>query len=361
MILDRSLVRQVLATTGAVALVLLLIFLTNRLVRYLAEAAVGDLSREVVFQLIALKSASYLIVLMPLAFYLALLLVLGRMYRDGEMYALWACGVGPGRLYRPLYMVGLPLTLVMLAGSLWGLPLLSAAELTLLEKAARNVEVSGISAGRFREGEGGRRVFYTERMDDDGLGMENVFVYAEGEEREVVLSARRGHIEAIPGSDGDRYLVLEEGWRHEGRAGEADYRLIRFREHRLLVQQAEGGRPRIKRNAIPTAELWGMDGLRNMAELQWRLTSPLVPLALAFVAVPMSRTRPRQGAYGRVVLGVVFYFVYTNLMVVARAWLEKGEIPPWLGLWWVHLLPLAIGGLMIFRAQGWRRVRGRSA
>ncbi len=57
-------------------------------------------------------------------------------------------------------------------------------------------------------------------------------------------------------------------------------------------------------------------------------------LVLTLVAVPLSRLRPRQGRYARVGFAIVVYIVYSNLIAAAKVWVEKGDLPPIVGVWW---------------------------
>ena len=98
-ILDRYFSREVLQTLLGVALILLLIFLSRLLVGYLAEAAAGEIPSDIIMTLMMLKTIKYLILILPLSLFLAILLVQGRMYRDSEMVAISACGVGIISLY----------------------------------------------------------------------------------------------------------------------------------------------------------------------------------------------------------------------------------------------------------------------
>ena len=72
-------------------------------------------------------------------------------------------------------------------------------------------------------------------------------------------------------------------------------------------------------------------------------------LVLTLVAVPLSRLRPRQGRYARVGFAIVLYFVYSNLLSAAKVWLEKGNLPPALGVWWIHCAVLALGLYLLIR------------
>jgi lipopolysaccharide export system permease protein len=67
------------------------------------------------------------------------------------------------------------------------------------------------------------------------------------------------------------------------------------------------------------------------------------------VAVPLSRLRPRQGRYARVGFAIVVYFVYSNLLSACKVWLEKGDLTPAVGVWWVHLAALGLGLYLVVR------------
>jgi lipopolysaccharide export system permease protein len=88
----------------------------------------------------------------------------------------------------------------------------------------------------------------------------------------------------------------------------------------------------------------------HRAELQWRIGVPLSTIILAIFAVPLSRSQPRSGRYGRLAVGLLVFIIYFNLLSAAKAWVEKGELDPALGLWWVHGLVL-LAALMLLAAQ----------
>jgi lipopolysaccharide export system permease protein len=95
--------------------------------------------------------------------------------------------------------------------------------------------------------------------------------------------------------------------------------------------------------------LWGTGAASDIAQLQSRASSPLMAMVLTLVAVPLSRLRPRQGRYARVGFAIVVYFVYSNLLSAAKVWVEKGDLPPAVGVWWVHLAVLGLGLYLVFR------------
>lgn len=354
-VIDRYLLKEVALNWLAVTLVLWVIVLSNRLAGFLGEAAAGKLPGAVIFTLLGLKSVDYLVVLLPLTLYLGVLLALGRLYKDSEMAALGACGVGPARIYRPLLGLAVLVAVGIAALSLFVAPRTAALGYEVRARAETATDLSIVSAGRFQESSSGNMVFYAERVAPDRENLERLFVRAEQDGVPTLLTARRAHPSRDPNS-GDRFLVMEDGYRYQGQPGDAAYRILKFARHGVRLESVEVLNPRMKHNAAPTAQLWGSTQPQDIAELQWRLSLPLAAVSLVILAVPLSRTTPRQGRFGRLFGAVLIFIVYYNLLGTAQVWVEKGALGPLPGLWWVHALPIA-AALVLFHAARMRAPR----
>lgn len=347
-VVDRYLVREVLFAWLAVLLVLFAVLATNRLIGYLGDAAGGELPGGVILSLLGLQTVRYLGLILPASFFLGIVLAFGRLYRDSEMAVMSACGIGPWRQFRALLWLALPLAvLVGLLSLHWGPAAAHKAEVVQAEAEAQ-VEFAALQAGRFLQARGATEgTLYLERLSPDRREMEDVFIRAGGTADRVILTARRGVQEQDPDT-GDRYLVLLDGWRYDGRPGAADWRVTRFERHGVLVdERPEEVAVRMRRNAQPTAELWGSDHLADRAEVHWRLAMPAMTLLLALLAVPLSKSAPRDGRYGRLLSAVLVYVGYFQLLTVGQDWLEAGQTPAALGLWWLHGAVLAVGVLAL--------------
>ncbi len=162
----------------------------------------------------------------------------------------------------------------------------------------------------------------------------------------VVMTAKSAH-QLVQKGTGDRYLVLVDGMRYEGKPGEGNFKIVRFARHTVLIKPQRVVPAERKRWALPLNSLWGSSDPRDIAEVQWRVSMPLAAIVLAMLAVVLSRTTPRQGRFGKLFTAILAYIIYSNLLLVAQTWLQRGTIPPWLGLWWVHLL-FAAAALILF-------------
>lgn len=350
--LDRYLLKEVAETWLAVTGVLLVILLSNQLARVLSQAAANDFPRDVVLQLIGLTSAGYLTVVVPIGFFLAIMLTLGRLYHESEMAAIQSCGVGPGGLYRPIAYLGVFITALLLWLSFWAIPQASARAQQIRVQALQDAQFGLLEPGRFRTFGGGNVVFYAERIDDNGiLHNVNVFVDRTQEpdsdgELEVWVATRA---EQRGAGQADQMFVLYDGEHYKGAPGKGNWQITQFAEGGYPIRLGEIGGRAGKAGMKTTAELLQSSDLRDRAELQRRISTPLMALVLMLVAVPLAKVRPRQGRFGRIGIAILFYFIYTLLLDAARTWVEGGVVPEWLGPWWVHAIAAAIGLWLLSR------------
>ncbi|NIV17760.1 MAG: LPS export ABC transporter permease LptF [Woeseiaceae bacterium] len=341
-ILDRYIFREIASTWLGVTMVLLLILLTNQFARVLGDVAKGRLPRDAAFDVIALSAAQYLTILVPVGLFLAVMLALGRFYKDSELPAMMACRVGPGGIYRPLMWLLVPLA----AGVAWLSIDLAPRALQAVDRigaeARREADLASIEPGRFTQVGSGQAVVYGERISADGI-MENVFLERQVDDESIeVVVAKRG--QQIDSDDPDvRFLVLHEGRRYEGIPGTSQFRVVEFVEHGIPYRLPSLDPPEPKPRAMTLIDLIKAGELAHIAEIHWRIGVPLATIILAILAVPLSRTQPRSGRYGRLAVGLLVFIIYLNMLSAAKAWVEQGTVSPVLGLWWVHATILVLG------------------
>lgn len=353
MIIFRYLSREVLVTLSAVSAVLLVIIMSGRFIKYLAQAAQGVLDPGVLFMIMGLRLPGFLQLILPLGLFLGILLAYGRLYLESEMSVLSAAGMSRQRLLAYTFA---PAALVALLVG-WLSLSLAPQGVTRVEQILNSqdalTEFDTLAPGRFQSLKSGGRVTYTEALSEDRSELSGVFISelqlsrAGDKQRGIsVLVAESGRQEIRP--DGSRYLILENGYRYDGQPGQADYRAIQYDRYGVLLPKPEVAGELNEREGIATAQLLGSDNLRHQAELQWRLSLPLLVFVVTVLAVPLSRVNPRQGRFLKLLPAILLYMAYLALLIAMRGQLEKGRLPVALGLWWVHGLFLAIGLLLLY-------------
>ena len=355
MIVFRYLSREVLVTLSAVSAVLLVIIMSGRFIKYLAQAAQGVLDPSVLFLIMGYRLPGFLQLLLPLGLFLGILLAYGRLYLDSEMTVLSATGMSNRRLLG-YSMAPAAVVAVIVAWLSLGLAPQGVAEVAkIFNQQDAMTEFDTLVPGRFQAMKDGSRVTYTEGLSDDRGQLAGVFISEKRMQRQVegekpkqsgitVLVAEKGR--QVIQADGSRYLILENGYRYDGNPGQADYRATQYETHGVLLPKPSVSAEIGEREAVPTRELIGSDEPRYQAELQWRLSIPLLVFIVTLLAVPLARVNPRQGRFLKLLPAILLYMAYLALLIGARGQLDKGKIPMELGLWWVHALFLLIGAAL---------------
>ncbi len=346
--IDRALMREILATSLAVMLVFVLLFVTVSLVNILAKAAVGVIPVGIVFVLLGLQTVKVFSLILPLALFVGILLTLGRWYRDNEMTVLAACGVGLVRFVRPVLLLALGFAAVAALFAFYLAPL----SVTLIAQARSDnsgrYEVQEIAPGVFNENKDGGGFFYVEQVNRDDATLTNVFMSKEEVGQYSVLVAKQGH-QYVDDNTGDKFLVFKNGTRYEGTPGGSDYRILNFESYAVRIEPRAPAAAITGHDAIPMWQLFGMPDRNAQAEWQWRLAKPISLILLALLAMVFAYTDARRGRYSGLFIAILVYFLYSNFLGIGNILLKQGRVPPVIGLWWVHLLFLALAAYLLQR------------
>ncbi len=358
-ILDRYFIREAAIVWVAVTLVLFVIMMGSGFARFLGRAAAGKLPQELVLQLVGLSSLEYLVIIIPISILLAIMLALGRYYRDNEMAAMGAAGIGLVRLYRPyiwLIMVVAALTAWL---SLELSPWANGQVRHLRDKGkAQAVDFNAFTPGKFHVVMDGLGVFYTEGIDSKTGDFKKVFLRAEAKNNTIVILANRAE-PGIDPSTKESLMILRDGYRYEGQPGQRNYKITSFREHGVRIEP----RPLGLRDEVGTKslnELLQSVEHRDFVELNWRLSIPITVILLGLLAVPLSHTQPRQGRYAQLVVALLIYMLYSNLLTAGRIWTDDSKGSPLLGIWSIHLALFVVIVWIIGKREGWWARMGKT-
>ncbi|MEI6144977.1 MAG: LPS export ABC transporter permease LptF [Methylococcales bacterium] len=351
-IFDKMVFQDLLKTFLAGLSVLVVIIVSRLFIRVLDQAISGQVSNETLLSILGLKTIVTIAELLPAALFLAVLMVLGKMYRDHEMAAVSSAGGGSGVIYKAVFLLVFPISLLSVGLSLFAAPW---AEATILKLAIHDEETSetrGIAAGKFSEYSQGDLVLYVETIDADKT-MHEVFVQSlEHDKSDVsVITAQDARIKD---SSNGRYIVFEKGERIKGQPGNLNYIIEQFSEYAVRLETKIPDPRPVHIHSVPTYLLWQENTKAFIAELQHRFSVPMGALLLSFIAVPLAQISPRGGVYGNMAAGFLIYFTYGNLTRLCQGWVTKDTIPIWLGGAGVDILLFLIGSFLLARLYSWQ-------
>lgn len=351
-ILTRALVREESATVAKVFVALSLILLGQIFAKLLRKAAEGRIPHDLVAPLVGLGAVKSLAQVLPLALMLGLMLTFGRLYQESEMIAVQAAGVSARQIYKPVWLVTLPTVLLLVFVTFYMSPWSIQMAEGLIYSGQQRADISDVTQGRFIEPKQGNWVIFVERFSAAEDVLKNVFVFKADDDKQVIETATEA-TQYVDAETGQQMLELREGHRYAGKPGDLDYEIVSFGKHVTRIPPIEELSALNVREAKPTRILLGSSNPVDRAELQWRVSLPIVALIMALMALPLSHTAPRKGRFARLILGIVIYLGYMNLTLLAVSLVETEKIPVWLGVWWVHALMAALALLLVARQFGW--------
>jgi lipopolysaccharide export system permease protein len=349
MIFKRALRQELNFTTGVVFMVLVTLVLTNLMIRVLGNAASGTANPKDALVLIGLGMINYLPILLTASVFVAILMVLTRWYKDSEMVIWQTAGISLLKILRPILNFTMPIAVAIALLSIFVSPWASEQSATIKQRFQQRDDISMLAPGQFRESSGNNRVFFIESINPETDVIKNVFVTDFGKERQLVAVAKEGFIQNLP--SGEKQLILEIGRRYEGAPGNTDFRITEFDKYTVKLEDKVID-PII--NGPRTLPAWVLIQDLNKAhlgEILWRIGLPLMVFVFAIIAIPLSYMDPRRGRYTALIMAILLYFTYSNLLKLMQAWVSTGKLSFSIGWWLLHVVIALIGLTLIIYRQ----------
>ena len=338
MIIKRYIHLEIIKKQLWIAGLLFLIYASDKFVDYLSDAAAGKISGRLVFHLLYLKVISVLPKLLPVTLFLGVMLTYSRLINDNELAVMSSSGVSQNTHLKIVAQISLYFCLLVGTIALYVAPWAEGKVASLKDHAQRESDITGVTAGQFREFNKNQGVVYIESISKEGDEMENVFLQLWRNDKLAVMASDKARFEHDEIS-GQRYLVFEKGRRYVSTPDLLDFRITEYETYGVFVDTGTNLQPiNTKLEAIPSALLITSNQTRHKAELQWRISSVLSCMLLALLAVLLSQISLTQKKRAMIMIGMLIYLLYSNLLGISKTLLQRDDIPAFIGLWWVHLL-----------------------
>jgi lipopolysaccharide export system permease protein len=356
-IFHRVLVREFIDNGTLVFAILFGIVAISQLIRFLTQAVSGKLAVDGVLALMGFSALNYLPVLLSMSLFISILMTLSRCYRDSEMVVWFCAGIGLTRWIRPMLWYAMPVVAVIAVLSLVLSPWALRKSDDFKKQLDSRDEVSTVLPGVFRESEQSDRVYFVEKVDISTGRINKIFVRSIQNGKLGTIVAREGFQETA--KNGDRFLVLLNGTRYEGVPGQRDYRIVEFERYLMRIESVKLKEQLPDVRTLTTEQLFRNPTTWNLSELEWRLGLPISAAVLSLLAIGLSFVNPRAGRSFNLILAIVLYMLYSNMISVTNAWVGQGKLSPGIGLWGIHALMLLVAALLFYWRMAlfsWRRV-----
>jgi lipopolysaccharide export system permease protein len=338
-IIDKYIAKELLTSFLSVIFVLLIIVLSTEIVHLLKWVSQGVIPISAFVSYLLNSLFEFSVVLIPLSLLMGILLAFGRLYRDSEMAAIMSAGIGPLQWYRPLMLIAIPTTLILLILLLYVKPLITQQRAQLAAEIQSQAAIDTLLIGQFNRAGKGGGVLFLESESEGSKQIKNVFFQQHRDETSHVDLA--SSTSSYYNNEGRRYMMMHGGTHYVGNAGEAGFKIVSYKDYGIHIDKKRVA-AKLSEKSKSISELWSSTSLVDQAELQWRLTLPLATIIVAFMALPLSHTDPRSGRYAKLAVALILYLVYSNLLGIGKTWIVQEKVPLWVGTWWVHIIAIII-------------------
>lgn len=365
MILRRYMTQQVAANTAIVLLFLMALMLGGRLIRYFGIAAEGRLDVGLLFAIIGYNIPTFLELILPLSFFIALMLVLGRMYVDHEMSVLFASGISRGRLTRLMIPLITGLFVFQMGISLWAKPwgLSNSEHIWQTQSLGSLLDLvrpkTFISSGNYH--------LYVDEFDKEKRELKNLYVVQQQTDKsgkiaknDVIITATRAY--QVPSKDTDSSMQLDlfQGRRYELGTNQANYNQASFEKYRITLEKPASEKiTETNVETQTTAKLLANTQKPEVkAELGYRFTMPWLIIIAAMLATPLAQVRPRQGRWLRLLPSVLIFASCAISIISLRTAIGKESISEYAYIWLIVGF-IAFALLLNWQSRVVHRVRYR--
>ncbi|MDZ5645676.1 LPS export ABC transporter permease LptF [Nitrospirillum sp. BR 11828] len=350
MIIERYLIREVATPLAAVLGILTALFAGYSTAGLLSDAVNGLLPTGAIAELVGLKLLIALEVLVPISLYVSVVMAFGKLYGDSEFTAMYALNVSPGMVLRAVFMLSAGLAGAVLLLSLHVRPWAYEKSHEITRRAQLSMNVDAMESGTFYLNKHGGRVIFFPRRDGIRGPAKDVFIQIQHPDTTDIIMAESARA-LPPRQDGGSNVRLDNA--HVYFLGKSDTTQDRMMDvgsitldpanHNIAPEEYSA-------TGVPTARLARSGNPADIAEFQWRLSTPLSTLLLGMLGMPLSRVQPRQGGrYAKFGTAILVYSGYYLLCTSARTWVQHGTVSAIPGIWWAP----ALLGLFLVAALYW--------
>lgn len=355
MIIDRHISWEIIRPFCAGLGLLVLIFIGFSAARQLSLAAEGQIDILTAFKLIGLNTLITLEILLPSAFFFSVLAAIGRLYRDSEMSAFYAAGVSRARILEAVLKLALVIAVITSFISILGRPWAFRTSYALEAQAAAEYDLKQMSAGEFVNMGGSDFTFIAKDIDlAQGLH-KGVFLqknHGRDTRSEIIVAEAASLPTLNPGQamqakfyNGYNY-ILDNRQRQD--------LTLEFKELVLRLPN-ENARASYRRKAETTLNLAASTEPKDIAEYQWRISTPLATVLLALIAVPLARSAPRESRFRNFFIALGVYISLYIMISVLRTWIEQGKLGALPGLWTAYAIEALLLVFLVTRPRLKRR------
>ena len=338
-ILLKSLNFEVLLSTIGVLLIFFFLVVSSRFVGYFEQASEGLIDPSLVFKVVFLRFPDFITLLLPLSFFLGVIITVSRLYSDREIFGYLAGGLSENDLVKYLFPQAIFFFLITLSLSIFLAPYTKelSKEILSLDTIQEQFEsVRQKELFSFNENDG---FIHVENKENNIL--DEVIIFIQNDEYSSLIIAENLIHEDLSSKTN---LDFKDGVLYQDIFNQNSSFVSYFGELSVPINNSKN-----TISGLSLSKLFDFSIKSSKSQNQWNLSIPLTIFVLLIYAVNFSKVEPRQGRFSVLVPSIFIYILYLSLLILARDSFDEGSIASQNYIWYVHLIFLLFAIFLLFR------------
>ena len=323
-ILSKSLNMEVFRSSIGVLLIFFLLVVGSRIVGYFEQAAEGNIDPGIILSVIALRFPDFITLLIPLSFFLGLLITIGRLNSEGEIHGYFSAGLSKFNLIKFLLPQAFIYFFITLVLSLYIAPYTKNLSKDLLVIDSFEEQIDAIQSDEIVSLDDGGFLYV--QTADEGL-LKGVKLFQVDEDNSFIVIS-----DELLTTEKDKTieLNLKNGSFYGGLFSETSKIISNFNNFNFEIDKNIS-----QSNDLSLTKLFDYSLASDQATFQWNISIPITILILLLYGIYISSSKPREGKFSFMLPGMLIYVSYLSLLILAREFISDnpGSI---FNLWFIH-------------------------
>ena len=323
-ILSKSLNMEVFRSSIGVLLIFFLLVVGSRIVGYFEQAAEGNIDPGIILSVIALRFPDFITLLIPLSFFLGLLITIGRLNSEGEIHGYFSAGLSKFNLIKFLLPQAFIYFFITLVLSLYIAPYTKNLSKELLVIDSFEEQIDAIQSDEIISLDDGGFLYV--QTADEGL-LKGVKLFQVDEDNSFIVIS-----DELLTTEKDKTieLNLKNGSFDGGLFSESSKIISNFNNFNFEIDKNIS-----QSNDLSLTKLFDYSLASDQATFQWNISIPITILILLLYGIYISSSKPREGKFSFMLPGMLIYVSYLSLLILAREFISDnpGSI---FNLWFIH-------------------------
>ena len=338
-ILSKSLNMEVFRSSVGVLLIFFLLVVGSRIVGYFEQAAEGNIDPGIILSVIALRFPDFITLLIPLSFFLGLLITIGRLNSEGEIHGYFSAGLSKFNLIKFLLPQAFIYFFITLVLSLYIAPYTKNLSKDLLVIDSFEEQIDAIQSDEIVSLDDGGFLYV--QTADEGL-LKGVKLFQVDEDNSFIVIS-----DELLTTEKDKTieLNLKNGSFYGGLFSESSKIISNFNNFNFEIDKNIS-----QSNDLSLTKLFDYSSASDQATFQWNISIPMTILILLLYGIYISSSKPREGKFSFMLPGMLIYVSYLSLLILGREFISDnpGSI---FNLWFIHGLFILFLFLYAYREK----------